>query len=162
MESIRKQLDKGLELALKNNPKSKDIYITGHSLGAAAATLYAAHVKRKFGKRPNFNRNIYLAALGSPRVGNKNFAKYATKLLGKSHIFNIEFMFDPVHHLPSVRMGFYHVGGGRFINFSSRKNYRIYHKKEKVKCYPFWKVFQTIKNHSKYKCIVSKKFCEKK
>lgn len=54
---------------LLKHPDAK-IVVTGHSLGAAMATLGAAEIKLKYGRVDEFY------SFGSPRVGNQNFAQW--------------------------------------------------------------------------------------
>ena len=54
-----------------------EVLLTGHSLGAAAATLLAAAVDAHTSAKafPNARVRITLVTFGSPRVGNRAFAK---------------------------------------------------------------------------------------
>ena len=63
-DEIEKIWDKIEEFA--NNNPNKQMTITGHSLGAAMATLCAARLQDKF-------EDLALYTYGSPRVGNKEF-----------------------------------------------------------------------------------------
>lgn len=77
----------------------KPLYFTGHSLGAAIATLMALEVGREI-------EGVYL--FGSPRVGDSTFAKnYAKKV---KQTFRFENARDPVPRLPRTWWGFAEVG----------------------------------------------------
>ncbi len=52
----------------------KEIIITGHSLGGAIATILAAYI------RENITDKVMLYTYGSPRVGDKTFAHYFTRI----------------------------------------------------------------------------------
>ena len=56
--------------------KKRDVYVTGHSLGAAMATLIATRMKR-MDDVPN---PVELYTFGSPRVGNKTYIKFMNSL----------------------------------------------------------------------------------
>jgi hypothetical protein len=66
-------LDATLDGLLKPNPRP--IYITGHSLGAALATLYASH-RLLAPQYANAHPATWLFTYGSPRVGDWTFARY--------------------------------------------------------------------------------------
>lgn len=51
------------------------IYVTGHSLGAALATLAAVHIKKLL-KMNNLDVPVHLYTFASPRVGDKTFASH--------------------------------------------------------------------------------------
>lgn len=78
----------------------RPIYLSGHSRGGAHATLAAARLHAA---------GFDVAALhtyGSPRVGNKRFARYISKHISQVRRYSNES--DPVPRLP--RWGYKHVG----------------------------------------------------
>lgn len=76
--SIKMQLDKWR----KEHPEVKHYIVTGHSLGAALATICAIDISDQL-------KEVYLFA--SPRVGNSNFANYYNKKLNdKTYEFNTD------------------------------------------------------------------------
>jgi len=78
----------------------KDLSITGHSLGAALATLSAYDLGATFTIKDVYN-------FGSPRVGNPAFASnYAAKY---PNTYRVTHAKDPVPHGPTIAMGFAHV-----------------------------------------------------
>jgi hypothetical protein len=102
---------------------SLNFIVTGHSLGGASATLYAYHLMSKGSNLPvfkelqkngwHYNLNegkIRLYTFGSPRVGNQIFANYLDNLIGKNHIFTVQYMSDPVTAIPPENMNYRHVG----------------------------------------------------
>jgi hypothetical protein len=68
--------------AFKHAPISIDnntqIVVTGHSAGAALATLVSVSLKRKLG----LSQRIHLITFGSPRVGNPKAAAFISSLFG--------------------------------------------------------------------------------
>jgi len=56
------------------------IIITGHSLGAAIATLAAPDIHRFLEENQLPHRIIAIHTFGSPRVGNKAFVEYYNAL----------------------------------------------------------------------------------
>jgi triacylglycerol lipase len=82
------------------------IYITGHSLGAALATIATQALEKKFGEQ--------IAAcytFGSPRVGNSEFDRSI-----KSPFYRIVNATDGVTLIPLMTMGGYtHVGDARYL-----------------------------------------------
>lgn len=79
----------------------KHVVFTGHSLGAAVATIAAADFARS-----NPSLSFELFTLGSPRVGNSEFAAYATKMVPMNTRWS--HANDPVVHLPMKLQGFQH------------------------------------------------------
>lgn len=85
--------------------KSKECTITGHSLGAAMATICAARLQDDF-------KNISLYTYGSPRVGNKDFIK-TLKFKHHRWVNNN----DTVTRVPPAFLGFRHYGELKYLNF---------------------------------------------
>ena len=85
------------------------LYITGHSLGAALATLATKSLEEH--ETPNFRDQIAACyTFGSPRVGNTIFDK---KL--KSVVYRVINTTDIVTVIPLLAMGYIHVGDIRFL-----------------------------------------------
>lgn len=82
----------------------KPLWLTGHSLGAALATLATARL-RLVDDRPVAG----LYTFGSPRVGDAAFAAALDGDLGPS-IFRFANHMDVVTRVPPRRMGYKHVG----------------------------------------------------
>jgi predicted lipase len=55
---------------------ANDIFITGHSLGGALATLFYSLYLSYVKTIDSYNKNIHHISFGSPRVGNHEFSKY--------------------------------------------------------------------------------------
>lgn len=55
------------------------IYVAGHSLGAALATLAALHIN-KLVKAQGLNAPVHLYTFASPRVGDKTFASHFSQI----------------------------------------------------------------------------------
>jgi len=83
--------------------KSKvTIYITGHSLGGALATLCAVDLKTLF----NDKINVFLYTFGTPRVGNQVFAGFCNSLTNEN--WRLVHYADLVPQLPLQRLNFRH------------------------------------------------------
>ena len=80
-----------------------EIVVSGHSLGGAVATLAGVDVHQ------NVSGSVYSWTLGSPRVGNANFANWYTPYSGVRHNQRITNNKDVVPHLPSEAEQFRHV-----------------------------------------------------
>jgi Lipase (class 3) len=89
-----------LELWLKDI-RSTELFLTGHSLGGAIATLAASLYAPKF-----------LITLGSPRVGNRSFCESV------AHIRHVRFAncSDVVTRLPPSFSGYQHCGERHYID----------------------------------------------
>lgn len=78
--------------ALKRLPEHKKLFVTGHSLGAALATLCAFDIAL------NTNRTPILFTFASPRVGDPDFMQLFAKQVPNS--YRISNAFDAVTHAP--------------------------------------------------------------
>ena len=87
--------------------RQRRLLVTGHSLGAALATLAAA-----------IQSQVHLYTFGSPRVGDEAFrdAVAAIAVRAERYINNR----DLVCRLPSERFGYRHVGATHFIDREGR------------------------------------------
>ena len=89
-----------------NKHQNKNLLITGHSLGAALATLLTYELNKDY--------NISLITFGSPRVGNKEFVK---EMLKQNFLSNrITHYFDIVPHLPQEILNYKHLPGEIWYN----------------------------------------------
>lgn len=79
------------------------LYVTGHSLGAAMATIAAGRMQSKV---------IALVTFGSPRVGNKEYVNCLTF----SH-YRVQNNCDDVTKVPFRLMGFTHHGTHKYLNY---------------------------------------------
>ena len=86
---------------LADNPGN--LYVTGHSLGAAMATIAASRIQ---------DRVTALVTFGSPRVGNAEFVKSLTV----EH-YRVQNNCDDVTKVPFKLMGFAHHGTHKYMNF---------------------------------------------
>ena len=84
-----------------------DIYLTGHSLGGALATIAATKLER-----PNL-KACY--TFGSPRVGNQDLDFKA-----KCPVYRFVDNNDIVPRLPILAMGYRHVGDVRYLTKDAR------------------------------------------
>jgi hypothetical protein len=71
-----KSLEKTIIETLEQCPSNCQVFITGHSLGGALATLATVHIAKCYlTVRPDFCKPV-LYTYASPRVGDKTFAKH--------------------------------------------------------------------------------------
>lgn len=96
----------GLERALKAK-KTQNIWVTGHSLGAAMATVVAVRLCRD-----RYRDDLQLFTYGSPRVGNEGFFNLFNDCKIKAHRFINNN--DAVTAVP--RWNFKHVGDRVYMN----------------------------------------------
>ncbi|MEP0807025.1 MAG: lipase family protein [Chloroflexota bacterium] len=83
------------------------LYITGHSLGAALATIATQHLEHD----PALRDDIAACyTFGSPRVGDDEFDREF-----KSSIYRVVNTTDIVTVIPLLSMGFIHIGDVRFL-----------------------------------------------
>ena len=79
------------------------LYVTGHSLGAAMATIAAGRMQSKV---------LALVTFGSPRVGNKEYVNSLTV----SH-YRVQNNCDDVTKVPFLLMGFAHHGTHIYMDY---------------------------------------------
>ena len=84
----------------------QSLYVTGHSLGAAMATIAARRLKSKV---------TALITFGSPRVGNKEFVNGMNDL-NILH-YRVQNNCDDVTKVPPRLMGFRHHGIHKYMNY---------------------------------------------
>eukprot|EP01135_Chromosphaera_perkinsii_P001892 Nk52_evm41s212 gene=Nk52_evmTU41s212 len=77
---VQAQVRHYVKQQMKKHPEAK-LFVTGHSLGGAQATLSALDSAEDAGVGPT--RITKVIAVASPLVGNKRFADYYTKVLDK-------------------------------------------------------------------------------
>jgi triacylglycerol lipase len=80
------------------------VYVTGHSLGAAMATIAASRMQ---------DRVTALVTFGSPRVGNKEFVDSVFV----EH-YRVQNNCDDVTKVPFMLMGFTHHGTHKYMDFN--------------------------------------------
>lgn len=95
---------------LKKEYKTNNIFLTGHSLGGALATLMAFDILNKY---TNYNIK-YLITYGSPRVGNKDFSSVMNKYNYIS--YRVTHYYDIVPHIPEEFMGYSHISNEIWYN----------------------------------------------
>ena len=83
---------------MKTTYPTKKLLLTGHSLGAAIATLMAFDVM--------YDYQVSLYTYGSPRVGNAYFAKEFENV---SEMYRITHYYDIVPHTPPEYMDYHHL-----------------------------------------------------
>lgn len=97
--SIARQINLAAK-SLLANCQHCHIYVTGHSLGGAIATLAAADLY-------SLTPDLTLYTFGSPRVGDLTFATYFDKIVPDT--WRIVHKNDLVPHIPQRFLGFRHV-----------------------------------------------------
>ena len=101
-ESVKDDIEKSI-VKLKGIP----LYITGHSLGAALATLATQTLEQNHAFRDQI---AACYTFGSPRVGNTEFDREY-----KSVVYRVVNTTDIVTMVPLLVMGYIHIGDIRFL-----------------------------------------------
>ncbi|MGA1475445.1 MAG: lipase family protein [Prochlorothrix sp.] len=96
-------IDDVLGAVAEMRDQDQDLWITGHSLGAALATLTTAFYRHQ---RQTVNG---LYTFGSPRVGDNRFDRFFEPDFGR-HSFRVVNGNDIVTRVPPRSFGFHHVG----------------------------------------------------
>jgi hypothetical protein len=101
-ESVAKEIERSI-LKLRDVP----LYITGHSLGAALATVATQRLEHHFKIREMI---AACYTFGSPRVGDSHY-----DIEFKSPIYRVVNTTDIVTVIPLVAMGYVHIGDIRYL-----------------------------------------------
>lgn len=97
----------------------KKLWITGHSLGSAQATLAAAYLKKAKGITP-FCLYLYAA----PHVGDVDFVTQVNGLFPNTTLQRFDFVDDPITLLPGYFLGYLRAGvRNRYSKESGNSNY---------------------------------------
>ncbi|MBE9113134.1 lipase [Nodosilinea sp. LEGE 07298] len=93
--------------AVRQIDPSKPCYVSGHSLGAALATVLALDIALAV---PDLRPSLQVYVYASPRVGNPEFVRSYARLLPNS--FRISNLADPIPTMPptQLRAQFVHIG----------------------------------------------------
>ena len=89
--------------ALARHPTAP-LFVTGHSLGGALATLSALELIPRAMGRP-----VHVYNFGEPRVGDPAFVRHATAVLPAKQQYRVVHKDDPVPKLPFREFGYLHV-----------------------------------------------------
>ena len=96
--------------------EGQGLWITGHSLGAALATLATAKLLEKPEQIPGGKKKLRaLYTFGSPRVGNQTFTNKFDELF-KSNTFRFVNNRDIVTRVALTLLGYHHVGHAYYID----------------------------------------------
>jgi len=111
-KSIMSDIKDEIKKEIKKRP-GFPLYITGHSLGAALATVATQYLEKdqiQGSKAPLRDQIAACYTFGSPRVGDKFFGE---KL--KSPVYRVVNTTDIVTVVPLMLMGYSHIGDVRFL-----------------------------------------------
>ena len=110
--SISNSIIEGIDNVLQSSPNIEEIYIAGHSLGGAMASIAAIDLKYRLGYNV-----VGSYTFGSPRVGNMEFSKFYSSIVGNTIRYTNNN--DIVPHLPPKIFGFNHLLRESWINGTS-------------------------------------------
>ncbi len=118
-----------------NTIQPNRLYITGHSSGAALATLCAFDLKYYM---PDLDPIVYTFA--SPRVGDIGFSVHYDKFIDKS--YRVQNKYDPIPRFPTTYQGYRHVkdemlidGKDCYVNANLPDNYPWNIEQHKISTY---------------------------
>ncbi|EJT98309.1 lipase [Dacryopinax primogenitus] len=124
-ESTAASVLSGVQTAISSHGATQ-VYVVGHSLGAAIALFDALYLHEKV------NVTITVRLFGLPRVGSQAFANYVdSNLGGLYHVTNDN---DIVPRLPSTDFGFERPSGEVFITSSGGSTYDFCPGQENYNC----------------------------
>jgi len=82
-------------VTIQNNFPSYKVYVIGHSLGGAAAGIFALDLVNTYGKGPS---NVLLLTFGEPRIGDLSYSNLMSSY-SPSQLWRLVHNFDLVPHL---------------------------------------------------------------
>ena len=97
---------------LVNKYNTRNLLITGHSLGAAITTLISYDIMTLF---PTYNL-LYVFTFGSPRIGNPAFSSSFNKYSKSITHYRVTHYYDIVPHVPEEFLGYLHVSNEVWYN----------------------------------------------
>ncbi|ORZ30200.1 Alpha/Beta hydrolase protein, partial [Catenaria anguillulae PL171] len=111
--NLRGAMTKSLRGLLSDAGKEDwTVVITGHSLGAAMATIAAVDlISAGIGLDP---AKVKLAVFHSPRVGNSEFSRLVSEL-GFAKVERVVQDNDIVAHVPGTWLGYEHIAGEKYV-----------------------------------------------
>eukprot|EP00111_Clytia_hemisphaerica_P006828 TCONS_00019733-protein len=112
--SAKKMIFEQVKMLDAKYPGSK-IYVTGYSLGAAQAVYCALELNLA-------GYDTDLLTFASPRPGNKAFADFVNKNLGRNN-YRVTYAADTINVIPGKPYGYYHVGTE--VNFKRWGGYQV-------------------------------------
>lgn len=113
-EAYQEVEDEIVNIFLKNQEWTWPLYVTGHSLGGALATIATQNLEHKIKSQ--------IAAcytFGSPRVGNRQYERNT-----KAPFYRIVHSTDIVTLVPSI--GYMHIGDPRYLTYSKSESEKFY------------------------------------
>eukprot|EP01135_Chromosphaera_perkinsii_P001868 Nk52_evm17s212 gene=Nk52_evmTU17s212 len=117
---VQKQVITNLETMLDKHPKAK-LFITGHSLGAAQASLSALDIAEAHPEMGD--RVTYVILMASPLVGNKAFTQHFMKVF--PDVVRVNNKHDPVPLIPPAgKFLFYdyaRLGGDLYMTYTEKE-----------------------------------------
>jgi hypothetical protein len=113
--SVREPIVAEVKRLLVEQPKAQ-VFVTGHSLGAALAALCAAELGASSHSLGFPIEGVY--TYGQPRVGNQAFADFYDT--GTHVSWRVTHWRDPVPHLPTQSLGFHHTSNEVFYSKDSK------------------------------------------
>ena len=131
--------------SMRQQYPNSQMIVTGHSLGAAIATLAYVDLYSQLGSVD------YLYTFGSPRVGDDSFAKYVNEQLDKGFKARITHYEDIIVHLPFYSWGFTHIDQEIFYNEPSTTYTLCKLGEEDPDCaYQFSLISASVSDHQNY------------
>ena len=82
--------------------KVNNLFVTGHSLGGALATIASLDIVEELGIN-----NVSMISLGAPRVGNGGYANLYSSML--NNYYRLTHASDTVVHLPYMYLNYRHI-----------------------------------------------------
>jgi len=112
-------------LSTLSNYSCKTVSLTGHSLGAALATIAAMDLGQTYTIKDMYN-------FGSPRAGDSTFASaYNSKF---SNHWRVTHSRDPIPHAYFEKNGFFHIGQEAFYTNTTAAGYKLCQSGEDTSC----------------------------
>jgi len=141
--SVQSQIQTAVKALWTTYGSSTNFQVTGHSLGGAMAAMCAIDFYVTYGVQPQ-----YVYTFGEPRLGNQQFATYYNSKI-HNHM-RVTHRMDPVPHLPTQLMGFYHENREYFYASNPNGTYVICANGEDSSCSNQYLIDVNVADHLSY------------
>jgi hypothetical protein len=156
-QSVRHQIIEKITECSANFPHFSvdNLYITGHSLGSALATITTLDLAETTDIRV---KELY--SLAGPRVGNVEFVELFNQVIGTDNYYRITSENDPVVHLPFMWMNYKHLDNEYWYpDYMKPYEYINCPLAENTTCADRYKFSLDVEAHRNYLGITRLSFC---
>ena len=107
--SLKESTITAIQTLFNKYPDYKQLFFTGHSLGAAITQLMAMEMMIYFSEKMIIDDiTVTIYNFGQPRVGDNKYAGFVNTIIDEDHFFRFTHYKDTVPHVPPIEMSYLH------------------------------------------------------